>query len=456
RFTANSAWNGKFSIINHAFEILYKGEASFVSGGGAVEQHWRFDGVEWDFTNTSLRFMSLEITVFDGFTFTFDGELTRTTPGKAVAPVEAIVEKSIVDSLALDTGERETACTVTGTVNFSGNPQLTCSDGAPTTGIGIFGGEWRFTDTEFTWDGRFNISVSGEENQAIVATRTSPDGDSNQVWRFDGIVWNFANTFTRFIAFTGQLTPATLSGEITIPVAGEAVAPIRDIFADERANSRIERQFDPYHRGMFFKTNNYFDNDVFSRGFSYSSGATTSTTPPSVVSNPPGTAYNHAVVGAFLVSPGFNRDEDIHVRAIIRRASTASHIAIADATTAGYASGFIIPAGTGSAQVSAGLLDGTNEVLVSNPVGSSNTHTVYAIEMILRRTGGNITMDWGFNSFSSQSSAFDGNVDPYERFSSTGTITKAFPTTGLAATRWFQVSGGTIIHDLQMFTKHPE
>ncbi len=368
---------------------------------------------------------------------------TKTGDGSLVDEITQVG----VNSLALDTGKREAVCTLTASGSFNTSARVICSGGSPTEGIGLANGEIRFTSSLSTWSGVFTF-----DGEQITATRVSGVGVAEQVWSFEGVQWNFSETHTRQISvFPGEIVSFTVNGEITLPLAGEAVASVREIIED----SGIGASFRPYHRGIKFDTNNYFDNDVFSRGFSYSSGATTSTTPPSVVSNPPGTAYNHAVVGAFLVSPGFNRAEDIHVRAIIRRASTASHIAIADGTTAGYGSGFIIPAGTASAQVSAGLLDGTNEVLVSNPVGGSNTHTVYAIEMILRRTGGNITMDWGFNSFTTQQSAFDSARDPYASFSQTGTITKAFPTTGLAATRWFQVSGGTIIHDLQMFTKHP-
>ncbi len=105
RFTTNSAWNGKFRITDNALLNII-GTATHISGGGGAEQVWRIDGVEWDFTNTSRRSILLDqedgsvfIPAVDDLTFTFDGELTHQVPGQAVAPVEAIVEKSIVESL---------------------------------------------------------------------------------------------------------------------------------------------------------------------------------------------------------------------------------------------------------------------------------------------------------------------------------------------------------------------
>ncbi|MCH9665502.1 MAG: hypothetical protein K0U41_06595 [Gammaproteobacteria bacterium] len=105
RFTTNSAWNGKFAIAYDTgikLITLSSGTATQISGGNSGAQEWRFDGVAWDFSQTRGRFIVLDerfesgsvfTPAIDDLTFTFDGELTRTFEGKAVAPVEAIARK---------------------------------------------------------------------------------------------------------------------------------------------------------------------------------------------------------------------------------------------------------------------------------------------------------------------------------------------------------------------------
>ncbi len=133
RFTSNSAFNGKFRIRYYNgsdFESTF-GEATFISGGGSVEQLWRVDGVEWDFANTDTRSLVIDRqagSVFtpalpnNSFTYTFDGELTRGNPaGKGVGSVEAILQKTVNPHLvSKDIAEHPDVFLPSATSDFSG------------------------------------------------------------------------------------------------------------------------------------------------------------------------------------------------------------------------------------------------------------------------------------------------------------------------------------------------
>ncbi len=82
RFTTNNSFNSDIQIIDESNgSVLSTDTATHISGGGAVEQLWRIDGVEWDFTNTNDRWLALSFQPFlTDLYFTFEGELTRLVP----------------------------------------------------------------------------------------------------------------------------------------------------------------------------------------------------------------------------------------------------------------------------------------------------------------------------------------------------------------------------------------
>ena len=135
------------------------------------------------------------------------------------------IEQIGLNSLAEDTGETGVICTVrTGSQSAVGQAQLVCSDETPLTGTATFGGELRFTSSLFSWNGSFLF-----DGLNVTATRTSPDGDTNQVWRFDGIVWDFTDRDSRFVTVVpGEAVPFTFRGEIIGALSGDAYKIVRD------------------------------------------------------------------------------------------------------------------------------------------------------------------------------------------------------------------------------------
>ncbi len=100
RFTANSAFNGKFIFRGSGVNML--GTATQISGGDTGEQEWRIDGFEWDFAWTTNFFNSLKLneeagSVFtpalplNSFTFEFNGELIRHFPSQAETALPALL-----------------------------------------------------------------------------------------------------------------------------------------------------------------------------------------------------------------------------------------------------------------------------------------------------------------------------------------------------------------------------
>ena len=163
RFTANSAWNGKFVIVDagDGFNGV-NGTATQISGGDTGEQEWRFDGLEWDFANISPRAMRLDSDFNSGsvftpaitnLTYTFDGELTRGDPaGQAVAPVEAIIGEQLVfdlfETVVGSTAEVRPGTTYTGNRGYQNDngddvpqtPPATATFTIPTSGATVSDG----------------------------------------------------------------------------------------------------------------------------------------------------------------------------------------------------------------------------------------------------------------------------------------------------------------------------